>query len=115
MTLVFENRDTVRVQVQEMAQAERLMSDEQIQAELDIYNPFIPEPGRLSATLFFELRTDDELREWLPKLVGIERSIELRAGGEVVRCEPEAAHAAQLTREEITASVHYIFEDLRGA
>jgi hypothetical protein len=113
VTLVFENRDTIRFQIQEMARAERMLTDEQIATEIDIYNPLIPEPGQLCATLFIELTSKDQLMEWLPKLVGIERSIELRIGEgddvEVVTCEPEDAHAAQLTREEVTASVHYVW------
>ncbi|MDQ3757481.1 MAG: DUF3501 family protein [Actinomycetota bacterium] len=108
VTLVFENRDTVRFQIQEMARVERLITDEQIQAELDVYNPLVPEPGRLTATLFVELTSDGDLREWLPKLVGIERAVELRIGERRVRCVPDEAHEQQLTREEITASVHYI-------
>ena len=106
--MVFENRDTMRFQIQEMARAERMLSDEKIQAELDVYNPLIPEPGQLSATLFVELTSKEELMEWLPKLVGIERSVLLRLGGDVVHAIPEAEHAAQLTREDVTASVHYI-------
>ena len=112
VTLVFENHDTIRFQIQEMARAERMLRDEQIQTELDIYNPLIPGPGELSATLFIELTSEDQLREWLPKLVGIERSVEFIIGegdgSTVVRCTPEEAHEAQLTREEITASVHYV-------
>lgn len=108
VTLVFENRDTIRFQVQEMARAEKLISDEQIRAELDVYNPLIPERGQLSATLFVELTSEEQLREWLPKLVGIERSVELRIGDRVVVGFPEEQHEQQLTREEITASVHYV-------
>lgn len=112
ISLAFENRETMRYQIQEMARAERMLSDAQIQAELDTYNPLIPDPGELTATLFVELRSEAELREWLPKLVGIERSVELRIGSgervDAVRCVPEEAHAAQLTREDVTASVHYI-------
>lgn len=116
-TLVFENRDTIRFQIQEMARVERLITDEAIQGELDVYNPLVPEPGQLCATLFLELTTDEELRTWLPRLVGIERSVALRAGpeGRLLRAEPEAAHAEQLTREEITASVHYVLWQLDAA
>jgi hypothetical protein len=42
ITLVFENRDTIRFQIQEMARVEKLLSDSAIQTELDIYNPLIP-------------------------------------------------------------------------
>ena len=112
VTVVFENRDTIRFQVQEMVRVERMLSDAQVQAELDVYNPLIPGPGELSATLFVELTDEDGLREWLPKLVGIERAVELRIGtgpgADAVRSTPEAAHEEQLTRAEVTASVHYI-------
>src|SRR6266508_4525278 len=109
VTLVFENRDTIRFQIQEMARAEKIISDEGIQTELDIYNPLIPEPGHLSATLFVELTSKPDLMHWLPKLVGIERAAVLRLpGGDTVAAEPEAAHAGQLTDDDVTASVHYI-------
>ena len=62
VTLVFENRDTIRFQIQEMARIERLYSDAQIEIELAVYNPLIPEAGHLSATLFVELTGDDANR-----------------------------------------------------
>jgi hypothetical protein len=112
VTLVFENATTIRFQIQEMARAEKTLTDEGIQTELDIYNPLIPEPGNLAATLFIELTTDAQLREWLPKLVGIETHVLFRIGegdgADEVRCTVDPDHEKQLTREEITASVHYV-------
>lgn len=109
ITLVFENRDTIRFQIQEMARAERILTDAGIQAELDIYNVLIPDRGQLSATLFIELTDDQLMRQWLPRLVGVERSIVLRLpGGAEVRSIPEEDHESQLTRASITASVHYV-------
>jgi Protein of unknown function (DUF3501) len=117
ITATFENRLTMRFQVQEMARAERMFSDEQIQGELDVYNRLLPAPGELSATLFLELTNDALLREWLPKLVGIEQAVEFRIGpsggsgpgsADVVRSVPEADHASHLTREAVTSAVHYI-------
>jgi hypothetical protein len=55
LTLLFENRDTVLFQVQEMVRTERIVDDAKIQDELDAYNPLIPAPGQLSATLFIEI------------------------------------------------------------
>ena len=112
VTLVFENRDTIRFQIQEMARVERILTDDGIQTELDVYNPLIPDPGSLSATLFIELTSKDELVEWLPKLVGIERAVELRVGDDVITARPDTEHERQLTREAITASVHYVHFDL---
>jgi len=112
VTLVFENALTVRFQIQEMARAERMLTDAQIQTELDTYNPLIPEAGQLSATLFLELVSKAELEEWLPKLVGIERSIAFHLGSgaatSVVPAVVEEEHASHLTRETITASVHFL-------
>ncbi len=112
VSVVFENRDTVRFQVQEMVRAERLLSDQAVQQELDTYNPLVPEPGELSTTLFLELTSSDQLRTWLPRLVGVERAVQLVIGdggsARVVRGEVEEGHAAQLTREEVTAAVHYV-------
>jgi hypothetical protein len=121
VSLVFENRDTIRFQIQEMARAERIMSDSGIQTELDVYNPLIPDPGELSATLYIELTSRSEMEEWLPKLVGIERAVQLEIGAvgtngssgggrpvSIVRCDVDPAHEAALTREELTASVHYV-------
>jgi hypothetical protein len=109
LTLVFENALTMRFQIQEMARAEKIISDEGIATELRIYNPLIPEPGQLCATLFIELTSKDALVEWLPKLVGIESAVALRLGdGELVRAVVDEDHGKQLTREEITASVHYV-------
>jgi hypothetical protein len=109
VSFVFENRDTIRFQIQEMARAERLYSDEAVQVELDTYNPLIPAKGHLSATMFLELTSRSEMEEWLPKLVGIEQSAKLLlADGDAVLARVEGAHAAQLTRDAITASVHYV-------
>jgi Protein of unknown function (DUF3501) len=112
MTLVFECFDTVRFQVQEMARAEKMFTDRQIQHELDVYNRLLPAPGELSATLFLELTTEAELRTWLPRLVGIERAGEFRLGAgsavQVVPSIPEEEHQANLTREEVTSAVHYV-------
>ncbi len=111
VTLTFENRLTMRFQVQEMARAERMATDAQIQHELDVYNRLLPAPGELSATLFLELTSEDQLRHWLPLLVGVERSVQLRIGSDgttVVPSVPEAGHQANLTRETVTAAVHYV-------
>jgi len=98
MTLVFECLDTVRFQLQEMARVEKIISDEAIQVELDVYNRLLPVEGELSATLFIELTSEQELRDWLPTLVGIEHEVAIATGDDLVASVPEAEHAAALTR-----------------
>ncbi len=116
VSLAFENRQTIRFQIQEMARVEGITTDQGIQQELDAYNPLIPEQGQLGATLFIELTSDEAIREWLPKLVGIENAVVLRLpNGDEVRCAVDARHAAQLTRDDVTAAVHYITFELTPA
>jgi hypothetical protein len=109
LTILFENTETMRWQVQEMSRAERMLRDEQIAHEVDTYNELIPEAGELSGTLFLELTSDDALREWLPKLVGIEFHVAfvLPDGSRVVG-RPSDADEERLTRDDTTAAVHYL-------
>jgi hypothetical protein len=72
----------------------------------------LPVRGELSATLFIELTSEEDLRHWLPTLVGIEQAVGFRVGGDgderFVMAEPESTHAAALTRDTITPAVHYV-------
>jgi Protein of unknown function (DUF3501). len=107
VTVVFENTETMRWQVMEMARAERMLRDEQIAHEVATYNELVPDEGELSATLFLELRSDAELREWLGKLVGIERCVALvLSDGTTVVAEP--LDEERLTRDDVTAAVHFL-------
>ncbi len=109
VSVVFESVDTVRFQIQEMARVERISTDEGIQAELEVYNRLLPSPGELSATLFVELTNDDDMRQWLPALLGIERSLVVELpGADPVRSVPEEEHARSLTRADVTPAVHYL-------
>jgi hypothetical protein len=109
MTMVFENTTTMRWQVQEMARAERMLRDEQIEHEVETYNELIPEPGELSATLMIELTSEPALREWLPKLVGIHDHLWIVvADGERVRGAVSDEDEVRLTRDDVTAAVHFL-------
>ncbi len=114
ITIVFENTETMRFQIQEMARAEKMLRDEQIEHEVETYNELIPEPGELSATLFIEITDPDALRAWLPKLPGIQRHVAFDIAGTKVRgVEPDEE---RLTREdEITSTVHYLRFSLPSA
>src|SRR5258708_5524410 len=107
ITVVFENTATMRWQVMEMARAERMLRDEQIAHEVATYNEIIPDDGELAATLFLELKSDAELREWLGKLIGVERCLALvLADGTTIAGEP--LDEERLTRDDVTAAVHFL-------
>jgi len=107
MTVVFENTDTMRFQIQEMARAEKMLRDEQIAHEVETYNELLPDAGQIAATLFVEITDPDSLREWLPKLVGLQDRVAIEVAG--VASPAFEIDEERLTREdEITTTVHYL-------
>jgi len=78
VSLVFENRDTVIFQIQEMLRVERISDLDKIRHEIATYNQLIPDSRELSATLFLEIEDQTDLREELVKFQGIEEAISLR-------------------------------------
>jgi Protein of unknown function (DUF3501) len=59
LSFVFENREALLFQIQEMCRAERIIDDARIQEEVDVYSALLPGPGGLSATLFIEIADKD--------------------------------------------------------
>ena len=104
VSVLFENRDTLRWQVMEMCRVEHIVSDEKRQGELDVYNELMPKDGGLSATMFLEFEGDALLRRWLPKLIGVEGHVFFLMGGREVR----AAFEEGRSREDLTSTVHYL-------
>ena len=69
LTFLFENRETVRYQVQEMMRTERIVKEADIQHELETYNELLGGKGELGCTLLIEIESPEErnekLRAWL--------------------------------------------------
>jgi hypothetical protein len=93
VTLVFENRETLRFQVQEMLRAERVETAEGVEAELDVYNALMPDRQSLSATLFIEVVEQERIAPVLHALVGIEETLFLRYGADEVPASFESGRS----------------------
>ena len=106
VTLVFENRDTVLFQVQEMVRVERIFDPLKIQAELDVYNVLLPQPGELSATLFIEIGEEEDIKPILDSFQNLDReqTLAIRIGNQAVFAEFEAGHS----KEDKISAVHFI-------
>jgi len=90
MTFVFENRLTVKFQIQEILRAERMTDEAQIRDELEGFNSMLPGPGELSATLLVELSGEDrEVKSQLSRLTGLGGHLWLEAGGKRSRAAME--------------------------
>jgi hypothetical protein len=68
LTLLFENRVTVRYQIQEMIRAERIVKEADIRHEIETYNELLGARGQLGCTLLIEIEDpavrDRKLVEW---------------------------------------------------
>ncbi|MFN3603453.1 MAG: DUF3501 family protein [Leptonema sp. (in: bacteria)] len=74
-TFLFENRDTVWYQIQEMIRAENIKEKDAILHEIQTYNELIPEEREIKATLLIEI-DDKEFRKYkLKELLGLEKSV----------------------------------------
>jgi len=104
VSLVFENRDTVIFQIQEMLRAERITDLDKIREEIATYNELIPEAGELSATLFLEIEDQDRLREQLLKFLGIDEAVFLKVGGRSIR----ACFEEGRSKEDKISAVQYV-------
>jgi hypothetical protein len=104
VSLVFENRDTVVFQIQEMLRAERISDLDKIREEIAVYNELIPNPGELSATLFLEIEDQSHLREDLLKFVGIDEAVSLKVGEHVVPGQFEQGRS----KEDKISAVQYV-------
>ena len=107
VTLIFEDEQTVRYQVQEMLRIERIFEEAGIRGELEAYNPQIPDGGNWKATMLIEYPEPEERRRRLAELKGIED----RAWVQVEGCAKVFAIADEdLEREndEKTSAVHFV-------
>jgi hypothetical protein len=88
MTFVFENRLTVKFQVQEILRIERITAEDAVREELEGFNTMLPGKGELSATLLVELSgSDAEVKAQLARLVGLRDHVYLEISGRRVRGE----------------------------
>jgi hypothetical protein len=111
VSVLFENRETVLFQIQEMVRAERIVEEARLREEVEVYNQLVPGPGELSATLFIELpdlhlMSQEQVRRTVNRFQGLERDcVSLRIGDAVrVAARFEDGHS----NEEKMAAVHYL-------
>ena len=107
MTLHFEDRVTVKYQIQEMLLIEKTFTSEGIQDELDAYNPLIPTGTNLKATLTIEYSNPEIRAAKLEELHRVEDKIYIKVEGH----QPVYAIADEdmdRSNDTKTAAVHFL-------
>jgi hypothetical protein len=77
VTLLFENRLTVRYQIQEMVRVERIVREAEIRHEIDTYNELLGGGGELGATMLIEIDDERERAEKLAAWLGLPERVYL--------------------------------------
>ena len=114
VTLIFEDELTIRYQIQEMLRAERIFEEEGIQDELDAYNPLIPDGANWKATMLIEYTDDNERRDMLARLIGIEDRVWVEVAGHP-RVHAVADEDMERENDTKTSAVHFLRFDVGAA
>ncbi len=105
ITFVFENRETVLYQIQEMIRLEKMIDERLIKNEIEVFNQLIPEQNELCATMLIEIFERHLIKTTLNSLTGIhENKIFLKFDDESIF---PIFHEKNLTEGRISA-VHYV-------
>lgn len=106
-SLYFEDRLTMQYQVQEVLRIEKIFEVSEIVAELEAYNPLIPDGHNWKVTFMIEYPDEDERRVALARLIGIEDTIWIRVAG---HDRVMAIADEDLVREtsDKTSAVHFL-------
>lgn len=114
VALYFEDALTMQYQVQEMLRIERIFEAVGIQDELDVYNPLVPDGSNWKATFMVEYADDNERRQALARLVGIEHKVWMQVEG-FGPVHPIANEDLDRSTDDKTASVHFMRFELTPA
>lgn len=105
-TFHFENFDTMWLQVMEMLRIEK-GGAEQLEGELNTYNPLIPQGSELIATIMLEIEDTGTRDRLLRTLGGIEETVFLEIGADRITASP-TDYEERTTPEGKTSSVHWV-------
>jgi hypothetical protein len=103
LSLVFENRESIRSVIEEVVRAERLTRPPEIAREVEAFSPLVPSEGELCAALYVEVADPARLSEELERLTGVERGVYLEVAGSRAQGVAHPAGAA-----EEAPSAHYL-------
>jgi hypothetical protein len=104
MTVLFENRDSALLQIQEMLRTERITSEKAISHEIETYNELVPGEHELSTTIFIEYPDATERDRMLVALAGVEGRFYVSVDGERLPGTPDP-RGTDATR---TMAVQYV-------
>ncbi len=93
---LFEHRDIILNQINEMVFLENVRDSEEIEHLIDTYSDLMPSNGILSVSMFIEISDQDQLLREMPRLSGIEQSVYLVFDDSELRATPEEGRSTEV-------------------
>jgi hypothetical protein len=94
-SFLFESRETVLNQINEMVYIERVKDQDEIDFLLRVYSDLLPGPGLLSVSMFIEFRDEKQLVQEMKNLTGIEDTVYLTFDGSQLKATPEEGRSTE--------------------
>ena len=110
--LVFDNRLTLTMQIEEICRLENLVRDDQIEAEIAETNELMPTADSLAATVFVPLPREEDAKIALRQLVGLDEHVVFHVGAHAIRAGFEPGRS---TDDKISAVQYARFPLSRDA
>ncbi len=104
--LIFEDFLTIKFQVQEMLRIEKIFNHNEIQNEIDAYNPLIPDGTNFKATMLIMYPDVEERKEMLFKLHDIENNIWISINNRKIIAI--ADEDLERSTDDKTSAVHFL-------
>lgn len=112
LTFLFENKDTVRYQIQEMMRVEQIVREADILHELKTYNELLGETGQLGCVLLIEIPTEAERNIKLVEWLDLPRHLFVRLADNT---KVYATYDERQLGSRRLSSVQYLIFDTNGA
>ena len=105
-TALFENWDSMWMQIQEMLRIEK-GGDDQLVDELAAYDPMVPKGSELTVTLFLEVADAVRRDTFLRTVGGIENHVSIQVGGHVIKAVPEGDIERTRESDNKASAIHF--------
>ncbi len=95
-SFLFESRDIVINQINEMVFIENVQDEAEIKRLIKIYSEQLPMENELSVSMFIEFENQDIMVRELPKMAGIENTVYMTFDGDEVKGTPEEGRSTEV-------------------
>lgn len=113
-TVLFENWDSMWLQIQEMLRIEKGGAD-QLVDELAAYDPMVPKGQELTCTLLFEIGDPVRRDAFLRTIGGVENHVSIQIAGHVIRARAEGDTERTRAHDNKASAVHFFHFDFPPA